>query len=109
MDISSKIYVAGHRGMVGSALLRRLQGPYANCITRTRSELDLTDAARVNAFFERERPEYVFLAAAKVGGIEANTRFPAEFIYSNLAIQVNVLEAARRFGVNRLLFLGSSC
>jgi GDP-L-fucose synthase len=95
--------------MVGSALLRRLQGPYSGCITRSRAELDLTDARAVAGFFERQRPEYVFLAAAKVGGIQANSIFPGDFIYQNLAIQVNVIEAARQYGVKRLLFLGSSC
>lgn len=95
--------------MVGSALLRRLQTAYGGCITRSRAELDLTDARAVTGFFERERPEYVFLAAAKVGGIQANSIFPGDFIYQNLAIQVNVIEAARQHGVKRLLFLGSSC
>lgn len=109
MDPASKIFVAGHRGVVGSALSRRLEADRANCVTRTRAELDLTDAAAVDVFFDRERPEYVFMAAAKVGGIHANSAYPADFIYQNLAIQVNVLEAARRFGVKRLLFLGSSC
>lgn len=95
--------------MVGSALLRRLQGLYSGCITRSRAELDLTDARAVAGFFECERPEYVFLAAAKVGGIQANSIFPGDFIYQNLAIQANVIEAARQHGVKRLLFLGSSC
>src|SRR5258707_1137166 len=108
MDSSSRIFIAGHRGMVGSALLRRLRSQYPNCITRSRAELDLTDSVAVHEFFEREKPEYVFMAAAKVGGIHANDTYPADFIYQNLAIQVNVLEAARRSGVCRLLFLGSS-
>lgn len=109
MEQNSRIYIAGHRGMVGSALLRRMEDAYSTCITRSRGDLDLTDGPAVTAFFARERPEYVFLAAAKVGGIYANNAFPAEFIHQNLAIQVNVLEAARQFGVKRLLFLGSSC
>ena len=95
--------------MVGSALLRRLQIAYGGCITRSRAELDLTDVRAVTGFFERERPQYVFLAAAKVGGIQANSIFPGDFIYQNLAIQVNVIEAARQHEVKRLLFLGSSC
>jgi GDP-L-fucose synthase len=95
--------------MVGSALLRRLHGHYGGCVTRSRAELDLTDARAVAGFFERERPEYVFLAAAKVGGIQANRIFPGDFIHQNLAIQVNVIEAARQYGAKRLLFLGSSC
>ena len=105
----SRIFVAGHRGMVGSALVRRLQAEGLDSITRTRAELDLADKAAVDGFFEREKPEYVFMAAAKVGGIQANDTYPGDFIYQNLAIQVNVLEAARRHGVRRLLFLGSSC
>ena len=105
-----KIYVAGHTGMVGSALVRRLQA--AGCtqlVTRTHAELDLTDARAVRDFFERERPQHVYLAAAKVGGIHANNTYPAEFIYQNIAIQTNVIDAAWRCGVKRLLFLGSSC
>ena len=106
----SKIYVAGHRGLVGSALMRRLEaGGYRNLVTRTHAELDLTDQAAVCAFFERERPEYVLLAAAKVGGIHANDTRPAEFIRENLAIQTNVIHEAWRADVDRLLFLGSSC
>jgi GDP-L-fucose synthase len=105
----SKVFVAGHRGMVGSAIVRRLEAHGVSCITRTRAELDLTDAPAVHAFFERERPEYVFMAAAKVGGIHANNTYPGDFVYQNLAIEVSVIEAARRFGVQRLLFLGSSC
>ena len=110
MDQESRIYVAGHRGLVGSAMLRVLvaQG-YRNLITPAHSELDLTDQAATRAFFERERPEYVFLAAAKVGGILANDTYPAEFIYQNLAIQTHVIHEAWRAGVKRLLFLGSSC
>lgn len=105
-----RIYVAGHRGMVGSAILRRLHlGGYGDPITRTHAELDLTRQAEVEAFFERERPDYVFLAAAKVGGIQANNTQRADFIFQNLAMECNVIEAARRSGVHRLMFLGSSC
>jgi len=110
MKTDDKIYVAGHRGLAGSAILRRLQsGGYRNIVTRTHAELDLTDAAAVQVFFTSEKPNHVFLAAAKVGGILANANRPAEFIYENLAIQGNVIEAARRSGVKKLLFLGSSC
>ncbi|CAG9177787.1 GDP-L-fucose synthase [Cupriavidus respiraculi] len=110
MHTDSKIYVAGHRGLVGSALMRGLkrQG-FRNLVTRTHAELDLTDQRAVAAFFEREKPEYVFLAAAKVGGIQANNVYPADFIDQNLAIQNNVIHQAWRNGVRRLLFLGSSC
>jgi len=105
-----KIYVAGHRGLAGSALLRQLEaGGHSNLLTRTRAELDLADRAAVQRFFGSERPEHVFLAAAKVGGIYANNAYPADFIFQNLAIQNNVIEAAWRMGVKRLLFLGSSC
>ena len=107
-----KIYVAGHRGMVGSAIVRQLlaQGHPADCIvTRTHAELDLTDQAAVRAFFAAEKPDQVYLAAAKVGGIHANNTYPAEFIYQNLMIQANVVDAAFRNGVQKLLFLGSSC
>jgi GDP-L-fucose synthase len=106
---SSKVFVAGHRGMVGSAIVRRLGAEGVRCITRSRAELDLTDGPAVHALFEQERPEYVFMAAAKVGGIHANDTYPGDFIYQNLAIQVSVIEAARRVGVRRMLFLGSSC
>ena len=110
MEKDSKIYVAGHTGLVGSALVRKFEGDgYSNLITRSHSELDLTRQSEVDAFFESERPEYVILAAAKVGGIWANNTFPAEFIYSNIAIQTNVIHASWRSGVKRLLFLGSSC
>jgi GDP-L-fucose synthase len=110
MDLSSAILVTGHRGLVGSSILRTLADcNYVNLLTRTRSELDLTDADAVFRFFERERPESVFLCAAKVGGILANASYPGEFIRENLAIQWNVIEASRRAGVRRLLFLGSSC
>lgn len=104
------IYVAGHRGLVGSALVRNLQDRgYDNLITRSHLELDLINPAAVREFFERERPQYVFLAAARVGGILANQLYPAEFIYDNLAIQNNIIFESRRVGVKRLLFLGSSC
>jgi len=110
MKTDDKIYVAGHRGLAGSAIVRRLRaGGYRNLVTRTHAELDLTDAGAVQGFFSRERPDHVFLAAAKVGGILANATYPAEFIYENLAIQTNVIEAARRAGVKKLMFLGSSC
>ena len=106
----SKVYVAGHRGLAGSAIMRRLEGEdCAEIVTRSHAELDLTDEGAVVGFFEEERPEYVFLAAAKVGGILANNTRPAEFIHDNLAIQTNVIQAAHEFGVKRLLFLGSSC
>jgi GDP-L-fucose synthase len=110
MDRTARIYVAGHRGLAGSAILRRLTaGGYRNFVLRTHAELELTDAHAVRAFFESEQPEYVFLAAAKVGGILANDTYPADFIYSNLAIQNNVIHEAWRNGARRLLFLGSSC
>ncbi|MCA6513969.1 MAG: GDP-L-fucose synthase [Chitinophagaceae bacterium] len=110
MKLNSKIYVAGHRGMVGSAIVRLLeQRGYENLLTRTSSELDLRNQQAVNDFFTKEKPEYVFLAAAKVGGILANNSYRAEFIYDNLIIQSNIIEAAYRSGVKKLLFLGSSC
>ncbi len=110
MEKESKIYVAGHRGMVGSAIVRELrrQG-YDNIITRTHSELDLTDQQAVNGFFAAEKPEYVFLAAAKVGGIEANDKAPADFMYLNMMLEMNVIHAAWRNGCRKLEFLGSSC
>lgn len=110
MDKSAKIYVAGHRGLVGSALMRQLdkQG-YENLVTRTHAELDLTNQQAVANFFAQEKPEYVFLAAAKVGGIHANNTYPAEFIYDNLAIQTNVIHQSYLNKAKRLLFLGSSC
>ncbi|MDG1108528.1 MAG: GDP-L-fucose synthase [Burkholderiaceae bacterium] len=105
-----KIYVAGHRGMVGSAIIRTLeQQGQTNFVTRTHAELELTNQAAVQAFFEKEKPTQVYLAAAKVGGIYANNTYPAEFLYQNLMIQANVIEAAFRCGVQKLLFLGSSC
>jgi len=110
MDKGAKIYVAGHGGLVGGALVRRLRaGGYGQLLVRSRAELDLRDACAVRWFFEVERPDYVLLAAAKVGGIEANRRFPADFIFDNLQIQNHVLGAAHEFGVRKLLFLGSSC
>lgn len=110
MEKDSKIFIAGHRGLVGGGIRRELarQG-YTNLLLRTREELDLTRAADVGGFFQRERPEYVFLAAAKVGGILANSTMPADFLRQNLAIQSSVLNAAQATGVRRLLFLGSSC
>jgi len=110
MEQDCKIYVAGHRGLVGSALMRQLQAKgYKNLITRTHAELDLTEQAAVRDLFAAEKPEYVLLAAAKVGGIHANNTYPAEFIQQNLAIQTNVIHEAWRNNVKRLLFLGSSC
>ena len=110
LDLNQKIYVAGHQGMVGSAIVRALkkQG-YLNIIGRTHKELDLTNQNEVNQFFEQEKPDQVFLAAAKVGGIHANNTYPAEFIYDNLMVQANVIHAAWMNGVQKLLFLGSSC
>ncbi len=110
MDSSDKIFVAGHRGLVGSALVRALEAQgYRNLVRRTHPELDLEDQAAVRRFFEAERPSHVFMAAARVGGILANNSYRAEFIYNNLVIQSNVIDAAWRSGVKRLLFLGSSC
>lgn len=109
-EFSQKIYVAGHRGMVGSAIVRNLQAKgFSNFVTRTHAELDLTNQAQVAAFFEAEKPDQVYLAAAKVGGIHANNTFPAEFIYDNLMVQNNVIHQAFLSGVQKLLFLGSSC
>lgn len=110
MNKESKIYVAGHRGLVGSAIVRRLkeQG-YTNLILRTSKEVDLRDKEQVDNFFETEKPEYVFLAAAKVGGIVANNEYPADFIRDNLLIQTNVIDAAYRNNIEKLLFLGSTC
>lgn len=110
LDRTKKIYVAGHRGLVGSALVRKLQAEgFTNIITRTHSELDLTRQADVEKFFEEEKPAYVILAAAKVGGIYANDTYPADFIMKNLQIECNVIDAAYKNGVEKLLFLGSSC
>lgn len=110
MKRESRVYVAGHRGLVGSAILRRLESAgYDNLLTRGRDELDLLSPLRVDEFFTAERPEYVFLAAARVGGILANSTYPVEFLQDNLRIELNVIEAAYRHGVKKLLFLGSSC
>ena len=110
MEQDSRIFVAGHRGLVGSAIRRGLeQRGYSNLLLRAHAELDLADREAVRGFFDKEQPEYVFLAAAKVGGILANDRFPADFIRDNLEIQTNVIDACYRSGVKRLLFLGSSC
>lgn len=110
MNKNAKIYVAGHRGLVGSAIVRKLEAEgYGAILKRGHGELDLTNQRAVNEFFEKERPEYVFLAAAKVGGIWANSRYPAEFIYQNTLIGFNAVHAARRYGVKKLLNLGSSC
>ncbi len=110
MNNHSKIYVAGHRGLVGSAIVRQLEsGGFSNLLVRTHAELDLTDQQQVRTFFKEERPEFVFLAAAKVGGIYANNTYPADFIYNNLIIEANVVDAAFQNDVERLLFLGSSC
>ncbi|HEU5341808.1 GDP-L-fucose synthase [Edaphobacter sp.] len=110
MKIDSRIYIAGHRGLVGSAICRELERRgYTNILTRTRQELDLLDTVAVNNFFAKEKPEYVVLAAAKVGGILANNTYPAEFIRDNLILQTNIIEASRMNHVERLLFLGSSC
>ncbi len=110
MDKKSRIYVAGHRGLAGSAIMRKLQAEgYTEIITRSQAELDLTRQKEVEDFFSREQPDYVFLAAAKVGGILANSTYPADFISINLSIQTNVLQAAYKTNVRRLIFLGSSC
>jgi len=110
MKLDAKIYVAGHQGLVGSAIVRGLQrAGYRQLVLRTRQELDLTDQSAVRNFFHREQPQFVFLAAAKVGGILANSTYPAEFVFQNLQIATNVLESAQENGTERLLFLGSSC
>ncbi|PIX00683.1 MAG: GDP-fucose synthetase, partial [Hydrogenophilales bacterium CG_4_8_14_3_um_filter_62_83] len=110
MMAPKKIYVAGHRGMVGSAIVRALnQRGHMNIITRTHAELDLTSQAAVRAFFEQEKPDQVYLTAAKVGGIHANNTYPAEFIYQNMMMEANLVNEAWRVGVHKLLFLGSSC
>jgi len=110
MKKTSKIFVAGHRGLVGSAIFRHLKAEgYANLITRSHAELDLSDQTAVNALIRKEKPEYIFLAAARVGGIMANSTYPADFIRVNLLIQTHIIDAAYRHGVDRLLFLGSSC
>ena len=110
MDRKTKIYIAGHRGLAGSAIARELQRQgYTNIVIRTHAELDLEDAAATQKFFEQERPEVVFLAAAKVGGIHANNSYPVDFLMSNLLIEANICRAAHRAQVKRLIFLGSSC
>jgi len=110
MNRDAKIYVAGHRGMVGAAIVRRLKkAGFHNFVLRTHSELDLTNQSAVNDFFEAEKPDFVFLAAARVGGIHANDTYPADFIRDNLQIQTNIIDAAYRQGVKKLLFLGSTC
>src|SRR6476469_1172300 len=110
MDKQARIFVAGHRGMVGSALVRRLKAAgYQNIITRTKAHLDLTDQGGVNLFLEENQIDVVFLAAARVGGILANSTMPASFIYENLAIETNVIHAACRWNVSKLVFFGSSC
>lgn len=110
MEKEAKIYIAGHRGLAGSAILRRLESlGYKNFLLKTHSELDLTDQQKVDEFFKTNRPDYVFLAAAKVGGILANSTYPADFIYQNLAIETNIIHSAYKYGVKKLLFLGSSC
>lgn len=110
MEKNAKIYVAGHRGMVGGAIVRALlREGYTNVLTRTRAELDLTRQSEVEAFFAKEKPEYVFLAAAKVGGIEANNSAPADFMYDNMMLEMNVIHAAFQAGCKKLEFLGSSC
>lgn len=110
MNKDAKIYVAGHRGLVGGAIMRRLAtGGYTNIVTKTHAELDLTNQSAVHVFFEKEKPEYVFLSAAKVGGIGANSTYPAEFIYQNMMIGFNIVHAAYKNGVKKLLNLGSSC
>ena len=110
IDLNQKIYVAGHRGMVGSAIVRNLEAKgFTNIVTRTHAELDLTNQAQVATFIEQEKPDQVYLAAARVGGIHANNTYPAEFIYDNLMVQNNVIHHAFLNGVKKLLFLGSSC
>lgn len=110
MEKNSKIFVAGHKGMVGSAIVRELQRQgYTNIITREHSQLDLTKQSHVEGFFFSERPEYVFLAAAKVGGIMANNNSPADFMYDNMLIEMNVINCAWKYGCKKLEFLGSSC
>ena len=110
MELKDKIYIAGHRGLVGSAIVRQLKARgFVNLVTRTHKELDLTNQAEVQDFFKQEQPNYVILAAAKVGGIYANNTYPADFIYQNIMIEANVINAAYEHKVKRLLFLGSTC
>src|SRR5690349_19685933 len=110
MEQSAKIFVAGHRGMVGSAIIRRLQsGGYTNLLTRTHAELDLLDQRAVHELLAQERPDYVFIAAAKVGGIQVNNVYRADFLYQNLMIEANLIHGAHLAGIQRLMFLASSC
>ena len=110
MNLNDKIYIAGHRGLVGSAIVRKLKSRgFSNLVMRTHQELDLTNQLKVQNFFQQEKPDYVILAAAKVGGIHANNTYPADFIYQNLMIEANVIHSAYKNGVKRLLFLGSTC
>ena len=110
MNLNDKIYIAGHRGLVGSAIVRQLESRgFTNLLMRTHKELDLTIQAQVQSFFQQEKPDYVILAAAKVGGIYANNTYPADFIYQNLMIEANVINSAYENKVKRLLFLGSTC
>jgi GDP-L-fucose synthase len=110
MNLNDKIYIAGHRGLVGSAIVRQLESRgFSNFLMRTHKELDLTNQAQVKTFFEQEKPDYVILAAAKVGGIHANNTYPADFIYQNMMIEANVINSAYENKVKRLLFLGSTC
>ena len=110
MDLNNKIYIAGHRGLVGSAIVRQLESRgFNNLLMRTHKELDLTNQAQVQTFFEQEKPDYVILAGAKVGGIHANNTYPADFIYQNMMIEANVIHASYQSSVERLLFLGSTC
>ncbi|MCB0483819.1 MAG: GDP-L-fucose synthase, partial [Flavobacteriales bacterium] len=110
MQCQDKIYIAGHRGMVGSAIMRKLHKEgFEHLIERSSAELDLRNQSAVNQFFAAEKPDYVFLAAAKVGGIMANNTYRADFLYDNLMMEVNIMEAAKNYGVKKLLFLGSSC
>ncbi len=110
ISTSDKIYIAGHRGMVGSAIVRRLtQGGYTNLLTRARQEMDLLDQRAVFDFLQQEQPAYIFIAAARVGGIHANNTYRADFIYENLTVQNNLIHGARKAGVKDLCFLGSSC
>ena len=110
MDLKDKIYIAGHRGLVGSAIVRQLESRgFTNLLMRTHKELDLTNQAQVQTFFKQEKPDYVILAAAKVGGIHANNTYPADFIYQNMMIEANVINSAYENKIKRLLFLGSTC
>ena len=110
MNLNEKIYIAGHRGLVGSAIIRELKSRgFTNLLTRTHEQLNLTDQREVNHFFDKEKPDYVILAAAVVGGIHANNTYPADFIYQNMMIEANVIHSSYKNNVKRLLFLGSTC